>query len=58
MVRAVGRRPVERSTDYRKRRPIEGDGPHGPELGPRADGTPMLREGGPATAGDTAATDD
>jgi FO synthase subunit 2 len=41
MIRAVGRRPVERSTDYRTRRPIEGAGPHGPELGPRADGTPM-----------------
>jgi FO synthase subunit 2 len=42
MIRAVGRRPVERSTDYGTRRPITGDPPHGPALGPRADGTPML----------------
>jgi FO synthase subunit 2 len=42
MIRAVGRVPVERSTDYRSRRRIEGDGPHGPTLGPRADGTPLL----------------
>ncbi|PSQ59737.1 7,8-didemethyl-8-hydroxy-5-deazariboflavin synthase subunit CofH [Halobacteriales archaeon SW_7_71_33] len=49
MVRAIGRRPVERSTDYRKRRPIEGDGPHGPALGPRADGTPLMeRDRAPA----------
>jgi FO synthase subunit 2 len=42
MIRAIGRVPVERSTDYRRRRRIEGDGPHGPLLGPRADGTPMM----------------
>ena len=43
MIDAIGRRPVERSTDYESRRPIEiGDGPYGPTLGPRADGTPML----------------
>ena len=42
MIRAVGRVPVERSTDYRQRRPLTGDGPHGPALGPRADGSPML----------------
>jgi len=42
MIEAIGRRPVERSTDYRKRRPIDPeDGPHGPCLGPRADGRPM-----------------
>jgi len=43
MIDAIGRQPVERSTDYETRRPIEiGDGPYGPTLGPRADGTPML----------------
>jgi len=51
MVRAVGRRPVERSTDYRQRRPIDGDPPYGPELGPRADGTP-LSDRTPAPADD------
>jgi FO synthase subunit 2 len=48
MVTAIGRRPVERSTDYERRRPIDpDDAPHGPRLGPRADGTPML--GSPAS---------
>jgi FO synthase subunit 2 len=43
MVSAIGRRPVERSTDYERRRPIDPDDPpHGPRLGPRADGTPMV----------------
>jgi FO synthase subunit 2 len=43
MVTAIGRPPVERSTDYRERRRLDpDDGPHGPALGPRADGTPML----------------
>ncbi|ATW89755.1 FO synthase subunit 2 [Halohasta litchfieldiae] len=43
MVSAIGRTPVERSTDYQTKRPIEIDGgPYGPTLGPRADGTPML----------------
>jgi FO synthase subunit 2 len=43
MIGAIGRRPVERSTDYETRRSIEPDGgPHGPTLGPRADGTPMV----------------
>jgi len=43
MITAVGRRPVERSTDYRKRRPIDPDADViGPRLGPRADGTPLL----------------
>ena len=51
MVTAVGRRPVERSTDYERRRPIDPDDPpHGPRLGPRADGTPLLD--GPATLAD------
>ena len=43
MITAIGRPPVERSTDYRTRRRINlDDPPHGPRLGPRADGTPML----------------
>ncbi|MFC7131045.1 7,8-didemethyl-8-hydroxy-5-deazariboflavin synthase subunit CofH [Haloferax chudinovii] len=54
MITAIGRRPVERSTDYRTRRPIDiDDGPHGPMLGPRADGTPLLDgRRDPATADD------
>ncbi|SMO48277.1 7,8-didemethyl-8-hydroxy-5-deazariboflavin synthase subunit CofH [Halorubrum cibi] len=58
MITAIGRTPVERSTDYRTRRRIDpDDGPHGPRLGPRADGTPMLpnRAGG---GGDPASADD
>ena len=43
MVSAIGRIPVERSTDYEKRRRIDpDDGPHGPALGPKADGTPLV----------------
>jgi FO synthase subunit 2 len=43
MITAVGRTPVERSTDYRQRRRIDPDDPpFGPVLGPRADGSPML----------------
>ncbi|WP_336133624.1 7,8-didemethyl-8-hydroxy-5-deazariboflavin synthase subunit CofH [Natronomonas amylolytica] len=43
MISAIGRTPVERSTDYEQRRRINpDDDPHGPALGPRADGTPML----------------
>jgi len=43
MIDAIGRVPVERSTDYRQRRRIDpDDSPHGPELGPRADGTPLV----------------
>ncbi|MFB6150466.1 MAG: 7,8-didemethyl-8-hydroxy-5-deazariboflavin synthase subunit CofH [Haloarculaceae archaeon] len=45
MIEAVGRVPVERSTDYRQRRRIDPDDPpHGPELGPEADGTPLVGE--------------
>jgi len=54
MIRAIGRVPVERSTDYRTRRRIDGDPPHGPTLGPRADGTPMVE----STADPTAAVAD
>jgi len=43
MITAVGRVPVERSTDYRQRRRIDPDeSPIGPTLGPQADGTPLL----------------
>ena len=43
MINAVGRVPVERSTDYTERRRVDPeDTPHGPELGPRADGTPLV----------------
>ncbi len=43
MITAVGRVPVERSTDYTERRRIDpADPPFGPELGPRADGTPLV----------------
>ncbi|MFB6194756.1 MAG: 7,8-didemethyl-8-hydroxy-5-deazariboflavin synthase subunit CofH [Haloplanus sp.] len=53
MVTAIGRRPVERSTDYERRRPIDPDDPpHGPHLGPRADGTPMLADRPSAPADD------
>jgi FO synthase subunit 2 len=41
MIRAIGRVPVERSTDYRERHQLDPEGPHGPMLGPRADGTPL-----------------
>ncbi|PSP46306.1 7,8-didemethyl-8-hydroxy-5-deazariboflavin synthase subunit CofH [Halobacteriales archaeon QH_1_68_42] len=43
MIDAIGRTPVERSTDYRERRRIDPDDTaHGPELGPKADGTPLV----------------
>jgi FO synthase subunit 2 len=46
MLSAIGRQPVERSTDYEQRRLIDLDqSPFGPALGPWADGTPMLRPG-------------
>ncbi|MFC6875168.1 7,8-didemethyl-8-hydroxy-5-deazariboflavin synthase subunit CofH [Halobellus marinus] len=45
MLSAIGRPPVERSTDYRKTRRLDPDDPpHGPRLGPHADGTPLLDE--------------
>ncbi|WP_122089068.1 7,8-didemethyl-8-hydroxy-5-deazariboflavin synthase subunit CofH [Halalkalicoccus subterraneus] len=45
MIESVGRVPVERSTDYRQRRRVDpNDGPYGPRLGPRADGSPMVVE--------------
>ena len=43
LISSIGRRPVERSTDYRTRHPIDPDDPpFGPAIGPRADGTPMF----------------
>jgi FO synthase subunit 2 len=52
MIAAIGRTPVERSTDYRTRRRIDpDDGPHGPRLGPRADGSPMLPDRSPDAPG-------
>jgi FO synthase subunit 2 len=45
MITAIGRTPVERSTDYRQTRVIDPeDPPFGPELGPAADGTPLIPE--------------
>ena len=58
MIGAIGRPAVERATDYRTRRRIDPDDPpHGPELGPRADGTPMLEDRPPAGR-DAASADD
>ncbi|WP_324663794.1 7,8-didemethyl-8-hydroxy-5-deazariboflavin synthase subunit CofH [Haloarcula sediminis] len=43
MITAIGRTPVERSTDYELRRVVDPDADVlGPTLGPRADGTPLL----------------
>ncbi|WP_254763222.1 7,8-didemethyl-8-hydroxy-5-deazariboflavin synthase subunit CofH [Natrinema marinum] len=43
MIASIGRVPVERSTDYERRRVIDPDDPpFGPRLGPKADGTPLL----------------
>ena len=43
MITAIGRTPVERSTDYEHRRVVDADTDVvGPTLGPRADGTPLL----------------
>ncbi|MDS0259416.1 7,8-didemethyl-8-hydroxy-5-deazariboflavin synthase subunit CofH [Haloarcula sp. S1CR25-12] len=43
MITAIGRTPVERSTDYERRRVVDPDADVlGPTLGPRADGTPLL----------------
>ena len=62
MIAAIGRTPVERSTDYRTRRRIDPDeGPHGPRLGPRADGSPMLPDrsrDGPGPGSESAGADD
>ena len=43
LISSIGRTPVERSTDYTRRRTIDpADPPHGPMLGPRATGEPMF----------------
>ncbi|MHB9288070.1 7,8-didemethyl-8-hydroxy-5-deazariboflavin synthase subunit CofH [Halobacteriales archaeon Cl-PHB] len=43
MISAIGRVPVERSTDYEQRRRIDPDDPpFGPTLGPKADGRPLV----------------
>lgn len=43
MITAIGRVPVERSTDYAQRQRIDTDaGDPGPTLGPKADGTPLM----------------
>ena len=43
MITAIGRTPVERSTDYEQRRVIDPDADVlGPQLGPQADGAPLL----------------
>ena len=52
MISAIGRMPTERSTDYRQQRRIDpDDAPHGPRLGPKADGTP-IRASRPARLAD------
>jgi len=53
MIAAIGRVPAERSTDYRQQRRIDvEDSPHGPRLGPKADGTPIRAPQAPKTADD------
>jgi FO synthase subunit 2 len=45
MIDAIGRVPVERSTDYAQRRRVDPTAEVvGPELGPKADGTPLLAD--------------
>ncbi|AXR79597.1 7,8-didemethyl-8-hydroxy-5-deazariboflavin synthase subunit CofH [Natrarchaeobaculum sulfurireducens] len=45
LISSIGRVPVERSTDYERRRVIDPDDPPvGPRLGPQADGTPLLSD--------------
>ncbi|MFB6243469.1 MAG: 7,8-didemethyl-8-hydroxy-5-deazariboflavin synthase subunit CofH [Halobaculum sp.] len=61
LITSVGRRPVERSTDYRTRREFDLDGgPYGPQLGPEADGTPLVDDEARSRGGaeSTAAADD
>jgi FO synthase subunit 2 len=55
LITSIDRVPVERSTDYRRQRPVDpADPAPGPRLGPRADGTPLLADASPPPA----ATDD
>ncbi len=45
LISSIDRVPVERSTDYTKRRVIDPDNPpFGPRLGPQADGTPLYEQ--------------
>ncbi len=48
LLESIDRRPVERSTDYTRRRPVEAPADPatdpGPRLGPRADGSPLLSD--------------
>jgi FO synthase subunit 2 len=45
MITAIGRTPVERSTDYTERRVLDPSADTlGPRLGPEADGTPLVPE--------------
>ncbi|MFC7167496.1 7,8-didemethyl-8-hydroxy-5-deazariboflavin synthase subunit CofH [Halospeciosus flavus] len=59
MISAIGRTPVERSTDYEQHRVVDPDErPLGPKLGPRADGTPLLDDDGDGSTGSSATADD
>ncbi|PSP98801.1 7,8-didemethyl-8-hydroxy-5-deazariboflavin synthase subunit CofH [Halobacteriales archaeon QS_4_70_19] len=58
MIRAVGRVPAERSTDYEQCRVLPDEGTHGPELGPQADGTPLLAPAERDPAAGAASADD
>lgn len=59
MISAVGRTPVERSTDYRQQREIDPEeSPFGPQLGPAADGTPLVDPEASPEAPDPSTADD
>ncbi len=59
MLSAIGRPPVERSTDYQERRRIDPDNPpFGPTLGPQADGTPMIDQTRETETGEPTPADD
>lgn len=43
LIRSIDRKPAERSADYSQQRIIDSSTmPYGPQIGPRADGTPMF----------------
>ncbi|WP_135827644.1 7,8-didemethyl-8-hydroxy-5-deazariboflavin synthase subunit CofH [Halorussus halobius] len=60
MITAIGRTPVERSTDYRQTRVVDPEEPpFGPELAPAADGTPLVESSDASpSAGDRSPADD
>jgi len=59
MITAIGRTPVERSTDYRRTRVVDPDDPpFGPELAPAADGTPLVDPETAPPTGDRSPADD